>query len=209
MRSIFVTASLTILFFLSQKVASAQDPVGLLFAAPDAIKLISEYLGIIESLDSKFERLLDADLKTAISLFEQARANPDKSADFVRSARIYYTRAAEVQADSMDESRRHKRAVALLGLYACCKAESDNPNAERALRKISEIPSKSSFSLQLKYELRPANLAVRAITLVPLKFPVTEQDLRDFSDSFDRFLSIQESVNRHLLKDAKVRRTTP
>jgi hypothetical protein len=178
--------------------AAAQDPVSLLLAAPAGIEMIGEYLGIIESMDAKFERLIDADLKTAVALFEQAKASPTKSAELIHSARIYYTRAAEIQSDSMDEDRRHKRAIALLGLFACCKVEQDNANAERALRKISEIPAGASVSFKIKCELK------RPGTYHPLlqvfQKQLTEEDYRKYSPAYDSLRSIQATVNQQLAK---------
>ncbi|MGV2333397.1 MAG UNVERIFIED_CONTAM: hypothetical protein LVR18_04455 [Planctomycetaceae bacterium] len=160
MRSFVVLSSLSVWLFLSTRIAVAAGPSQSAVGRPAGIEMIGEYLGIIESMDAKFERLIDADLKTAVALFEQAKASPNKSAELIHSARIYYTRAAEIQSDSMDEDRRHKRAIALLGLFACCKVEQDNANAERALRKISEIPTGTSVSFRIKCELqRPGYLS--------------------------------------------------
>lgn len=204
MRGFVVATALTVLLFSNARMVSAQDVVSVLLAAPAGIEMIGEYLGVIESLDSKFERLLDADLKTAVSLFEQAKASPNKSAELIRSARIYYTRAAEIQADSMDEERRHKRAIALLGLFACCKAELDHPNAERALKKISEIPAGKSLALRLKYEAqRPSNLLHMYVPAQIFQKKLTDKDYREFSPAFDGLLSIQESVNKKLAKIAQ------
>ena len=198
--------SLSVWLLLSVRMAAAQDPVSLLLAAPAGIEMIGEYLGIIESMDAKFERLIDADLKTAVALFEQAKASPNKSAELIHSARIYYTRAAEIQSDSMDEDRRHKRALALLGLFACCKVEQDNANAERALRKISEIPKGVSVSFKIKCELK------RPGTYHPVfsvwQKQLTEEDYRKASPAYNSLLSIQETVNQQLAKLTQEQATT-
>ncbi|MFM7038952.1 MAG: hypothetical protein ACKO2L_14660 [Planctomycetaceae bacterium] len=206
MRKLAVLSSLSVWLLLSVRMAAAQDPVSLLLAAPAGIEMISEYLGIIESMDAKFERLIDADLKTAVALFEQAKASPNKSAELIHSARIYYTRAAEIQSDSMDEDRRHKRALALLGLFACCKVEQDNANAERALRKISEIPKGVSVSFKIKCELK------RPGTYHPVfqffQKQLTEEDYRKASPAYNSLLSIQETVNQQLAKLTQEQATT-
>lgn len=198
MRSIVVLSSLSVWLFLTARISVAQDPVSLLLAAPAGIEMIGEYLGIIESMDAKFERLIDADLKTAVALFEQAKASRNKSAELIHSARIYYTRAAEIQSDSMDEDRRHKRAIALLGLFACCKVEQDNANAERALRKISEIPTGISLSLHLKCELQRPGTYHPAFKVFQKQ--LTEADYRKYSPAYDSLRSIQATVNQQLAK---------
>jgi hypothetical protein len=207
MRHLSLAVTVLVLAIAAQKAARAVEPIstsiGLLLEAPSAIKLVGEYLGIIESLESKTERLLDADMKTAVSLFEQAQANQQQAGELIKDARIYFTRAAAIQDNSMDEGRRHKRALALLGLWACCEATSDQPNAKLAMKKIMEIPSTPSAGMVTKYMAwnHPTvkRWTGRSFSLLPRLLPElpptpTVQELRAFNKDYDQLIAIQIAV---------------
>lgn len=179
--------------------APALDPLTVLLEAGPAMELIAEYLGLIESLDSKVDRLLDADLKTAVALLQQARANPPKAGHLIHEARIFFTRAASIESGSADEARRHKRAVALLGLWSCCQADGDTINADAALKDIDSIPETPSPALIVGYNNTPAKIATKLINPFMLDLtPPTTQDYRAFSKDFDSLLAIKESVRKKL-----------
>lgn len=194
--------ALLCVFALHPKTSFAQEPVSALLTATSAVKLVAEYVGFVESLSSKVDRLLDADLKTAVSLLEQAKASPAKAGYLVKDARIYFTRAASVEADSLDEARRHKRAVALLGLWACCEAVDDTANAVIALKTIDSISEAPSRVLVVKYSNTPVKLVIGELFqvhgLLQLVHPPTTKDYRSFDRDFDSLLSIKESVKAKL-----------
>ncbi len=194
--------------------ARASD-IGTLLEAASAAKLVAEYLQVIESLDSKIDRLLDADYKTGVSLFEQAKANPKKADRLIADARLFFTRAAAIEADSDVEVRRHKRALALLGLWACCEATDDGANATLALKKITDIPSEPSKGMILEYQTYqiyrlPSDAEARNYLYTGFAFPFllqrllkitnvpTTQEYRDFNKDYDSLLSIQEAVRNKI-----------
>jgi hypothetical protein len=172
-------------FMFSTLTVNAAPPLALLLEAPDAVKLIGEYLGLIESLNSKVERLLDADHKTAVSLLEQAKTNPEKAGNLVQDARIYFTRAAAIQSDSTEESRRHKRALALLGLWACCRHTGDESNAAMTMQEIAGISVTPSIGLLARYRLQTRLSG----SVVP-----SFADLRNFNEEYDSLLSMIEAA---------------
>ncbi len=192
---------LTFIWCSLPTVAHGANPIGPLLEASSAVKLVAEYLGVIDSLDSKIDRLLDADHKTAVSLFEQAKQNPKKADQLISEARICFTRAAAINADSMDEQHRNKRALALLGLWACCVAADDEPNAKLALEKITDISSDPSPGMEIKYrtiqlisdELIPFG-ALRSL----FRKPPSTHDWRKFSEDYDSLLTIREAVTKKL-----------
>jgi tetratricopeptide (TPR) repeat protein len=200
----------------------AQDSVSLLLESPNAIKIVAEYLGIIESLDSKVDRLLDADMKTAVALLEQAKANPSKAGELLKDARIFFTRAAEIQSDSMSTSRRNKRALALLGLWSCCQAVGDPPNANLALKKITEIPRELEWFTKelIKTERSALGVLVDHAVMQTLTggadnklsgiayyldvSVITYRNIDDYRKAdrdYDSLLKIQDQVAKKLRKD--------
>jgi len=182
--------------------ATAADPVALLLEAPSAARIVAEYLGVVESTNSKLERLIDADLKTAVSLFEQAKTNPEKSKELLKDARVYFTRAAEIQSDSMDETRRHKRALALLGLWACCKSSNDDANAQLALTKIHDMPWQPSNGLAAKYgATNPLGTFSTFARMYSKKDPFALiEAMRKSDKNYNSFLSIQFAVAKKIKK---------
>ena len=194
--------ALALIVFVSTRTASANDPVSLLLEAPSAMKLVGEYIGLVESLDSKLDRLLDADLKTANALFEQAKTNPSKASDFIKDARLHFTRAAEVQSDSLDPARRNKRALALLGLWACCKAASDEPNAKATLEKIAKIPDTVTNAMVVDISAgRTARATGGLVWYTPFTPFMATTDVdkhRKNNKDFDSLLTIQEAVKKKL-----------
>lgn len=182
--------------------ATAADPVTLLLEAPSAIKLVGEYLGVIESLESKVDRIIDADLKTAVSLFEQAQANPDKCAYLIKEARILFTRAAAIQSDSMDETRRYKRALALLGLWSSCMASGDEVNAKRTLEDVATISDAPSLTMALKFQSWEAVTNSASTLFSPYPrirvYPPSVDEYRKFSEDYDSLLDIISAADKKL-----------
>ena len=185
--------------FLSANPSHAIDPVSLVLEAPSSAKLVAEYLGLIESIESKIDRLIDADQKTGVSLFEQAKTNTSKSEELIREARVSFTRAAAIQEGSMAESARHKRAIALLGLWCCCKAQDDIPNAKLALEKIVEISDEPSSGLRLRGKRSSPFAFSKAFLIVSfaLSSP-SKEHLRTISPDYDSLLKMQDRTRKHL-----------
>jgi hypothetical protein len=214
-----------LMFLLSPRISYSADPISVLLAAPGSVKVIAEYTGLVESLESKVDRLLDAELKTAVSLLEQAQANPKQSDSLVHDARVSFTRAAAIYSDDKTEAGRRKRAMAFLGLWACCKASRDKVNAKKSLIKIQKLPSAPSRVLIVKYyaskEIKSfvptaSNLLkvpkadglflglfgsrVYRITMQQLQGGPSEKDLRRFSKDYDQLLQIKAAVAQKLKK---------
>ncbi len=176
--------------------STARADISGLFDAVSAAKMLAEYLGIIESLDAKVDSLLDLDLKTAVSLFEQAKRNPEKAGEFMRDARVHFTRAEAAHSGSNEESRRCKRVTALLGLWACCKAVGDEPNAEDALIKIVSTSTIPSPGLAAGYAL---TTRLKWGVLATFDDPTTAK-LRKYSASYDALIEIVDQTELRLFK---------
>lgn len=172
--------------------ASAIDPISILLAVPEAGKVVGSYLGLVESNYSQVDRLIAADLKTGIALLKQSERSRDESDDLIREARLCFTRATEINSIS-EEKSRHRKAVALLGLWVCCKAQSDEENARHTLNTLARMPSTPSTGLIML-------VAAKNTVLNPLiPRPVaSHDDFRRASDNYDAMLKMKHAACREL-----------
>ena len=118
----------------------------------------------------------------------------------MKDARIYFTRAAEIQSNSMSESRRHKRAIALLGLWACCKLDDDGANALNALKKIDEISREPSVGLAARYGASSSYVLGGSLssTWKSLTGKITYGDLIKYDADFKSIWNIKTAVRKKL-----------
>ncbi|MBI1249124.1 hypothetical protein GC197_14935 [bacterium] len=207
--------SVLMLLTISPRFANAQG-LELLLAAPGAVNMLKEYVGIVESMDSKVDRLTRADLKTSWHLLRQAKNNPAQSHELIKEARVHFTRAIAIESDATDEASRHRHALALLGLWMCCEIENDKVNANDSLKSILKISSKPSTALTVRYNSAAVPVSIPATAIMNLIIngeaeskvrgkEMNEANLRLFDADFDGLLSIQSAVRKKLEREKVIR----
>jgi hypothetical protein len=118
-----------------------------LVAAPELLKTTAELIGLLESIESKVDRLMDVEFKTGHDLLDQANRAEDleEKKALYREARIAFSKAASTAKDSQDGIHLLRRGLSRLGIWHCCNALGDNKNSEKALEQILEISTEPSF----------------------------------------------------------------
>jgi hypothetical protein len=106
--------------------------IGLLFSAIEVGKSIAQFAGIIDSLETKIDRLIRSELNAALRALEQAAASVSEQQSLLRDARAGFNKAVTLETG-------HRRAVALLGLSLSHYWLGDGENSRRALDEILEI----------------------------------------------------------------------
>lgn len=100
----------------------------------DLAKAIGKYLGIVEDIDGKINKLIESEYKAGISSLEQAMHSQKEQESLLREARSRLNKAVHLEKGA-------KLAMAYLGLAMCHEKLGDEGNAKLALKKITEIPS--------------------------------------------------------------------
>lgn len=99
----------------------------------DVAKAIGKYLGLVEDLDSKINKLIESEYKAGMSSLEQAMHSATEKESLLREARNRFNKAIHLE-------KKTKLALSYMGLALCHQQLGDQKNAETALRKIVEIP---------------------------------------------------------------------
>ena len=97
-------------------------------------KDIAKFLGLIESVDTKVDKLLEVDLKAGLSQLKDAEGSltEDERKTLLRDARCSFERASHLEKGA-------NQVVALLGLSCCHAWLGDVRNSARALERILHV----------------------------------------------------------------------
>ena len=151
---------------------ASQAQWGQILAIPDLAERTGEYLGLVESLDSKLDRLLVADFKAGCEFLEQAKRsqNSEERKILFRQAQEAFTKSAVLAEGSAEGTLTLRRAISRVGIWNCCLALEDESNARRALEKVLEIPTKPSLKTTMEASFRRQFKIPKPPKAVPLKF---------------------------------------
>jgi hypothetical protein len=100
--------------------------LGLLIEGFSLAKTVAELTGILESMDSRIERLMDSELKTGILELQQAVISDTESTELLRSARQRFNKAIALETG-------YKLCLAYVSLAVCHSYLKDRSNARKAL----------------------------------------------------------------------------
>jgi hypothetical protein len=106
--------------------------IGLIFTAVGAAKSVAEFAGLLDSIESKVDRLVRSELSAGLRTLEQAALSTSEQSSLLRDARGCFNKAASLEIG-------YRRVVALLGLALCHHWLDDEPNCARALEEILDI----------------------------------------------------------------------
>jgi tetratricopeptide (TPR) repeat protein len=115
--------------------------VTLVFKGVGIAKCIGEYLGIVESINSKIDRLSQSEFEAGIRALNQAGKSSSEQKVLLREARSRLNKAISLETNE-------RLALAYLGLSLCHYHLKDYSNAKDALQDLLNIefkyPIKSS-----------------------------------------------------------------
>jgi hypothetical protein len=101
----------------------------IIFGAINLTKAIAEYFNLIESANKKMDKLLRAELETAIRCLKQAQLSNNESIELLREARMCFNKAISLETDI-------RLTVAIYGLSMCHHFLGDETNSKECLNTI-------------------------------------------------------------------------
>jgi hypothetical protein len=113
--------------------------VRVIFLGANVAKQIAGYLGLIETLNAKLDRLAGSEFEAAIRAMEQANRSEFERDTLFREARSRFNKAI-----SLEENER--LALSFVGLAFCHAKLGDDQNAREALRGVSGVEMKGKGS---------------------------------------------------------------
>jgi hypothetical protein len=129
--------------------------LGLLTEGISLAKSIAELLGILESIDSKVDRLMESELKTGMLELQQAVNSDTERVELLRSARQRFNKAITLETG-------YKLSLSYVGLAVCHSHLKDRANTRKALQDAvavgAEISTKDWISATLNDSYNPINM---------------------------------------------------
>ncbi len=111
--------------------------LGLLVEGVSLAKSIAELFGILETIDSKVDRLMESELKTGILELQQAGNSDTEAKELLRSARQRFNKAISLETG-------HKLCLSYVGLAVCHSQLQDYKNTRKALQDAGTVDTKIS-----------------------------------------------------------------
>ncbi len=109
------------------------DPsLGLLVEGMTLAKSIAELFGVLETIDSKVDRLMESELKTGMLELQQAAISNTESVELLRSARQRFNKAITLESG-------YKQCLSYVGAAVCHYHLNDHQNARKALENAIAI----------------------------------------------------------------------
>jgi hypothetical protein len=130
--------------------------IGLVFSAIGLARSVAEFTGLLDSVETKIDRLLKSELNAGLRALEQAAHASSEQASLLREARASFNRAVSLEAG-------YRGVVALLALSVCHHWLDDRPNSMRALEEILAINPVTTLKLAIaagRNEIRENSPAV-------------------------------------------------
>jgi hypothetical protein len=106
--------------------------IGLIFSAAGLAKSVAQMMGIMESLDTKVDRLVKSELNAGFRNLDQAALSQTEQAHLLREARSCFNRAASLETG-------YRRSLALLGCALCHHHLGDDQNCRKSLEELVEM----------------------------------------------------------------------
>lgn len=151
--------------------------LALIFSAAELTKSVVELTGLLDSIESKVDRLVRSELNAGLRALEQAAHATTEQVSLLREARSRFNKATSLEVG-------YRRAVALLGLSVTHHWLGDRPNSAQALEEILEIDPVSTLRLVAATgaegvrEFNPLKLlaVVRSWRVLPWKRTAADRD---------------------------------
>ncbi len=113
--------------------------ITMIFHEANIAKQLAGYLGIIETMDAKLDRLAGAEFEAAICSLEQAATSQTERDSLLREARSRFNKAISLE-------NNERLALSYIGLALCHFQLGDDYNGREALRAISNIEMKATYT---------------------------------------------------------------
>lgn len=111
--------------------------LGLIFSAAKTVaglgKSVARLLGIVQSLETKLDRLISAELNAGFRNLEQACNSDNEMEPLLREARNCFVKATALETGC-------RKGIALLGLAVCHYHLEDYANYHAALEELVSLP---------------------------------------------------------------------
>jgi hypothetical protein len=111
--------------------------IGIIFSGVNLAKGWAEYLGLVESLDAKLDRLSGAELEAGLRSLEQASNSEVEFRELLREARSRFNKAVSLE-------RSERLLLAYIGLALCHHFLDDQTNCVNCLREIEGVELKDN-----------------------------------------------------------------
>lgn len=137
--------------------------VGVLFKAAGIAKAVADFLGLLESLDAKIDRLIHSELEAGLRALEQAGKSVNEQDSLLRESRGRFNKAVSLE-------KGLRLAMANLGLALSHHWLGDSPNRDDALRSILALNPVKDYALAMAH-------MKEAIANTPYNAPVVDDVL--------------------------------
>lgn len=124
------------------KVPAEANPWMIPLEATSGVIAIAEFAGLIEGVERKVDKLIQAELETAMDLLGQAHRSSREEINLIRDARLRFTKAANLETGL-------RKGIALYGLAVCHSYFKDYENRNDALIEALNIEPISRTSVEV------------------------------------------------------------
>jgi hypothetical protein len=119
--------------------------ISLIFRAPDLIKSVAGYIGLIESIEKKLEKLLRSDFNAGVRCLQELHSTSNQQEFLLKEAwRRFHT--------ALSHETGERKALTYVGLALCQEHLGETTLATATLRELScykHIAKGSRFRLRL------------------------------------------------------------
>jgi hypothetical protein len=112
----------------------------LIFEAANVAKSVAEFTGLIESLESKVDKLIQSELTAGLRNLEQAMYSTNQQVSLLQEARNCFNRAAGLE-------KGYRQGVAYLGLAVCHYHLKDTANYQKTLEDLLTVNAEMNTAL--------------------------------------------------------------
>jgi len=103
--------------------------IALIFEAANVAQSVAEFVGIIESLESKVDKLIQSELTAGLKNLEQAMSSTNQQVSLLQEARICFNKATGLE-------NGYRQGVAYLGLAVCHYHLKDTADYQKTLEDL-------------------------------------------------------------------------
>ena len=161
------------------------------FKGANLAKCLAEYVGIIESISSKIDRLAQAEFEAGIRALNQAAKSEKEQSSLLREARNRFNKAISLE-------KEERLALSYLGLALCHYHLGDYENTRDSLRDLLRQEF-FGYDTITKDKLVDLGLGVVGLQLGSYKLMATSFDGTGiFSRRKKRIKELKDSVQRVL-----------
>ena len=114
--------------------------IALIFEAANFAKSVAEFTGLIESLESKVDKLIQSELTAGLKNLEQAMYSTNQQVSLLQEARNCFNKATGLE-------KGYRQGVAYLGLAVCHYHLKDTANYQKTLEELLTVNAEMSTAL--------------------------------------------------------------